>query len=85
LHHPGLFRYKFLVVGHTSSTGTAKRNLELNQKRADAINEALSTTLAVSPDHPFSIGAAEGSPIDAGHAEAADNSRVRLINRRFLK
>jgi flagellar motor protein MotB len=56
----GLFRYKFLVVGHTSSTGKAKHNLELSQKRADAINEALSTTLAVSPDRPFSIGAAEG-------------------------
>jgi outer membrane protein OmpA-like peptidoglycan-associated protein len=84
LHHPGLFRYKFLV-GHTSSTGTAKHNLELSQKRADVINEALSTILAVSPDRPFLIGAAEGSPIDAGQAEAADNRRVRLINRGFLK
>src|SRR5215217_1961450 len=31
LHHPNRRRYKFLVVGHTSSTGDAKHNLDLSQ------------------------------------------------------
>jgi len=85
LHHPDLFRYKFLIVGHSSATGTAKHNLELSQKRADAINEALSTTFAVSPDRLFSVGAGEEWPIDPGHPEAADNRRVQLINLGLLK
>lgn len=85
LHHPDLFRYKFLIVGHSSATGTAKRNLELSQKRADAINEALSTTFAVSPARLFSVGAGEEWPIDPGHPESADNRRVQLINLGLLK
>jgi outer membrane protein OmpA-like peptidoglycan-associated protein len=85
LHHPDLFRYKFLIVGHSSATGTAKHNLELSQKRADAINEALSTTFAVSPDRLFSVGAGEEWPIDPGHPESADNRRVQLINLGLLK
>jgi outer membrane protein OmpA-like peptidoglycan-associated protein len=85
LHHPDLFRYKFLIVGHSSSTGSAKHNLELSQKRADAINEALSTTFAVSPDRLFSVGAGEEWPIDPGHPESADNRRVQLINLGLLK
>jgi outer membrane protein OmpA-like peptidoglycan-associated protein len=28
LHHPDLFRYKFLIVGYSSATGSAKHNLE---------------------------------------------------------
>jgi outer membrane protein OmpA-like peptidoglycan-associated protein len=85
LHHPDLFRYKFLIVGHSSATGTAKHNLELSQKRADAINEALSTTFAVSPDRLFSVGAGEEWPIDPGQPESADNRRVQLINLGLLK
>lgn len=85
LHHPDLFRYKFLIIGHSSATGSAKHNLELSQKRADAINEALSTTFAVSPDRLFSVGAGEEWPIDPGHPESADNRRVQLINLGLLK
>lgn len=44
LHHPNLWDYKFLVVGHASSTGDDKYNLDLSEKRAAAIKEALSTT-----------------------------------------
>jgi len=85
LHHPDLFRYKFLIVGHSSSTGDARHNLELSQKRADAINEALSTTFAISPDRLFSVGAGEEWPINPGHPESADNRRVQLINLGLLK
>lgn len=85
LHHPDLFRYKFLIVGHSSATGSAKHNLALSQKRADAINEALSTTFAVSPDRLFSVGAGEEWPIDPGHPASADNRRVQLINLGLLK
>lgn len=80
LHHPDLFRYKFLIVGHSSATGNPKHNLDLSQRRADAIREALSTTFAISPDRLFSVGAGEEWPINPGHPDSADNRRVQLIN-----
>ncbi len=80
LHHPNLSRYKFLVVGHTSSTGDAKHDLKLSQDRAAAITYALSTTFAVPSDRLYPIGVGKEWPIDAGHPAAADNRRVQLIN-----
>ncbi|KQV80491.1 OmpA family protein [Rhizobium sp. Root1220] len=80
LHHPNLSRYKFLVVGHTSSTGDATHNLKLSQDRANAITYALSTTFAVRSDRLYPIGVGKEWPIDPGHPAAADNRRVQLIN-----
>lgn len=85
LHHPNLRRYKFLVVGHTSSTGDAKHNLDLSQKRANAITEALSTTFAVAPDRLFAIGVGEEWPVDPANPQAADNRRVQLVNLGLVK
>ena len=80
LHHPNLSRYKFLVAGHTSSTGDAKHNLKLSQERADAITEALSTTFAISPDRLFAVGVGQEWPVDPGDPASAKNRRVQLIN-----
>jgi outer membrane protein OmpA-like peptidoglycan-associated protein len=80
LHHPNLTRYKFLVVGHSSSTGDAKHNLQLSEGRANAIREALSTTFAVEPDRLFAVGVGEEYPIDVKNAASADNRRVQLFN-----
>jgi outer membrane protein OmpA-like peptidoglycan-associated protein len=85
LHHPNLQRYKFLVVGHTSSTGDAKHNLDLSQKRAEAITEALSTTFAVAPDRLFAIGVGQEWPVDPANPQAADNRRVQLVNLGLVK
>ncbi|UVC09603.1 OmpA family protein [Rhizobium sp. TH2] len=85
LHHPDLFRYKFLVVGHTSSTGNPKHNLELSQQRADAIREVLATTFAVSPDRLYSIGVGQEWPIDSANPANAVNRRVQLINLGLVK
>jgi outer membrane protein OmpA-like peptidoglycan-associated protein len=80
LHHPILLGHKFLIVGHTDSTGDANSNLKLSLERAEAIKEALSTTFAVSPERLFAIGVGEEMPIDAAHPEGAVNRRVQLIN-----
>ncbi|MBY3174644.1 OmpA family protein [Rhizobium leguminosarum] len=85
LHHPNLRRYKFLVVGHTSSTGDAKHNLDLSQKRANAITEALSTTFAIAPDRLFAIGVGEEWLVDPSNPQAADNRRVQLVNLGLVK
>lgn len=80
LHHPNLRRYKFLVVGHSSSTGDAQHNLTLSQKRADAITQALATTFAIAPDRLYAVGVGQEWPLDPANPKAADNRRVQLIN-----
>ena len=85
LHHPLLLKHKFLIVGHTNSTGDAKYNLELSLKRAQAIQEALSTTFAVSPKRLFAVGVGEELPLDAADPKAAINRRVQLINIGLVK
>ncbi|MDW6021080.1 OmpA family protein [Mesorhizobium sp. BAC0120] len=80
LHYPTLLGRKFLIVGHTDSTGDANSNLTLSLRRAEAIRDALSTTFAVPPDRLFAIGVGEEMPLDAAHPTAAANRRVQLIN-----
>lgn len=80
LHHPNLWAYKFLVVGHSSATGDDKHNLELSDKRAAAIKEILSTTFAVDPQRLYAVGVGEYMPIEGSNADASNNRRVQLIN-----
>lgn len=80
LHHPNLWDYKFLIVGHASATGDEKHNLELSEQRAAAIKEALSTTFAVDPQRLYAVGVGEHLPIEGTDAKASNNRRVQLIN-----
>lgn len=80
LHHPNLWDYKFLIVGHTSATGSAEHNLELSQRRAAAIQEILATTFAVEPARLFSVGVGEYFPIEGAEPGASSNRRVQLYN-----
>ncbi|MDW5317351.1 OmpA family protein [Rhizobium sp. PL01] len=80
LHHPNLWHYKFLIVGHSSATGDAKHNLELSDQRAAAIKEALGTTFAVDPQRLYAVGVGEHLPIEGTDPDASKNRRVQLIN-----
>jgi outer membrane protein OmpA-like peptidoglycan-associated protein len=80
LHHPNLWAYRYLVVGHTSSTGSDAHNLKLSEDRANAIKEVLSTTFAVDPQRLHAVGVGEYYPIDASKSADADNRRVQLFN-----
>jgi outer membrane protein OmpA-like peptidoglycan-associated protein len=80
LHHPILLGNKFLIVGHTDSTGNPKSNLELSQRRADAIKEVLSTTFAVPAKTLFTVGVGDEQPIDPANPAAAINRRVQIFN-----
>lgn len=68
------------MVGHASSTGDEKHNLELSEQRAAAIKEALSTTFAVDPQRLYAIGVGEYLPIEGSDTAASNNRRVQLIN-----
>lgn len=74
LHYPNLTRYSFLVVGHTSSTGDAKHNLQLSEARANAIKEPLSTTFAVPAERLFAVGAFQEYPIDGTNPDRCRQS-----------
>jgi len=85
LHHPILRAHKFLIVGHTDSTGKPEANLELSQARADAIRDALSTTFAIAPDRLFAVGVGQEMPLNASNPKDPANRRVQLINIGWVK
>lgn len=68
------------VIGHTDNTGTAEYNLDLSQRRAQAVSSVLLSS-GVSPTRVISIGRGEDQPI-ASNLEAdgrALNRRVEII------
>ena len=80
LRHPKLLESKFLVVGHTDTTGNRKSNLELSQMRADAIRDALVTTFGIDPNRVFAIGLGQEQLLDPKKPTSPSNRRVQLVN-----
>lgn len=78
LYHPSLLESKFLIVGHTVSTGRRENNLTLSQRRADVIREVLVNTFKISPKRLQAIGLGEEQLIDAAHPTAAINQRIQI-------
>jgi len=76
LAHPEL---QILVEGHCDERGTQEYNLNLGQKRADAVREYL-ISKGVPPDQLHTISYGEERPLDPGHNEAAwaKNRRVQF-------
>jgi OOP family OmpA-OmpF porin len=78
LTDPKLLPYKFLIVGHTPSTGRRDYNLTLSQRRADAIRDILVSTFKVSPKRLQAIGLGEEQLLDAAHPAAPTNQRIQV-------
>lgn len=79
LYHPYLLDRKILVVDHIEATGKRQNNLELSQKRANAIREALVTTFRISPQRVLALGLGEEQLQDRAKAGAGANRRVQVI------
>lgn len=79
LYHPYLLDRKFLVVDHMEATGKRQNNLELSQKRANAVREALVTTFRISPQRVMALGLGEEQLQDRAKPGAPVNRRVQLI------
>lgn len=80
LHHPYLLQYRFLVIGHTDAKGDRTYNLNLSQKRAESIREALTTTFRVDPARLDAVGLGEEQLRDPADPYGQVNRRVQLIN-----
>jgi OmpA-OmpF porin, OOP family len=80
LHNPILLSYGFLVIGHTDAVGGREYNLQLSQRRADAIQAALIDPFGVNSGVLEAVGLGEEQLQDPRHPDAAVNRRVQLIN-----
>lgn len=80
LHTPYLAGQKFFVVGHTDAKGGREYNLELSQRRAEAVMDALVTTFRVPAERLEAVGLGEEQLRDPAQPDAAVNRRVQLIN-----
>jgi len=79
LTHPSMLGYKFLIVGHTVSTGRRDINLSLSQRRADVIREVLVNTFKINPKRLQSLGLGEEQLLDAVRPGSPANQRVHLM------
>jgi OOP family OmpA-OmpF porin len=73
-----LLGYKFLIIGHTMSTGRRENNLTLSQRRADVIREVLINTFKISPKRLVTIGLGEEQMLDAAHPAAPINQSIQI-------
>ena len=80
LHTPYLWGQKFFIVGHTDAKGKREYNLELSERRAQAVREALVTTFRVPATQVEAVGLGEEQLRDPSNPNAAVNRRVQLIN-----
>jgi OmpA-OmpF porin, OOP family len=80
LRHPTLQQYTFLIVGHTDAVGGRQYNLDLSQKRADAVRDALVTTFGIQPTRLQAVGLGEEQLQDRAHPDGAINRRVQVVN-----
>src|ERR1700694_2325509 len=79
LYHPSLLGYKFLIVGHTLSTGRRENNLTLSQRRADVIREVLVNTFKISSKRLQAVGLGEEQLLDSARPAAPANQRLHLM------
>jgi outer membrane protein OmpA-like peptidoglycan-associated protein len=75
-----LSNYRFLVNGHTDSKGSDDYNLELSQRRANAVVQYLVSRHDVEPSRLKAIGFGETTLKDVNDGEAAANRRVEIVN-----
>jgi outer membrane protein OmpA-like peptidoglycan-associated protein len=79
--NPGLYCW---IEGHTDLVGGDQFNLELSQKRADAVKDYLVRSMKIDPERIFTRGFGKSQPLvttgDAG--EQAPNRRVEIKMRK---
>ena len=72
---------KVLVVGHTDNVGTFSFNVDLSQRRATAVVNALGTRYGIAKDRLTPVGVSFASPVASNTTDEgrAKNRRVELV------
>ena len=70
----------FLVTGHTDAKGSAKYNLKLSNKRAEAVTSFLESKHSIQDARLDWIGKGEESLYDKGKPGSSINRRVEITN-----
>jgi outer membrane protein OmpA-like peptidoglycan-associated protein len=78
LLNPALLTYKFLIIGHSVSTGRRDINLALSQRRADSVRDVLITTFRIPPNRVQAIGLGEEQLLDSARPTAPVNQQVEV-------
>lgn len=74
---------EILVVGHTDSQGALAYNLDLSERRAASVVEALIADYGIDPDRLTPVGVGMAAPVATNRTEEgrAENRRVELVER----
>jgi outer membrane protein OmpA-like peptidoglycan-associated protein len=78
LNRPSLESGRFLISGHTDSTGRYERNLVLSKQRADSVRSYLIQHGGVDGTRLVAVGRASDEPIDADDPRSSVNRRVQI-------
>ena len=72
---------RLLVVGHTDNVGTFEFNMDLSQRRAASVIDALAKKYAVDAKRLTPVGVSFASPVASNKTEdgKAKNRRVQLV------
>jgi OmpA-OmpF porin, OOP family len=79
LVHASLLPYTFLIVGHTDSNGRREANVQLSQRRADAIRDSLVNTFKISSKRVQSLGLGEEQFIDQARPTSPVNQQIQIV------
>jgi outer membrane protein OmpA-like peptidoglycan-associated protein/ABC-type nitrate/sulfonate/bicarbonate transport system substrate-binding protein len=80
-HYP---KYRLQIKGHTGLGGDAGANLELSQRRAEAVMEALSSQFGVDPDRMQGLGFGSSQPLPREPDESDRSYAYRLPRVEFV-
>ena len=75
-----LSQYKFLIEGHTDSTGSEEYNQRLSELRAEAAKTYLVRRFDIASDRLMTTGKGEQEPLNTDNPASEVNRRVQLIN-----
>ncbi len=78
LRAPELAASRFVISGHTDSTGRYDYNLGLSKRRAEAVRDYLVRRHGISAERMLPVGKASDDLIDATNPDSAANRRVQL-------
>jgi len=70
----------FLIVGHSDGKGSADYNLDLSQKRAEAVRQYLIANFGIGGDRLMATGMGAKHLKNAQDPHAAENRRVQIVN-----